>query len=635
MQASPAAVAETLIASGIAVAIAQSIAATGISLIAAPTLLYGGQAPPPVNAGLVGVTLIKYNGQATGGTPNPTLTQVKFAETSWNNDQQRPMGQLVSKRYFGPPDANNPLGELPSGPPDSQNCATIATSGAKLLVSLKPFPDTTGGYTTGPNATKCANSFTALKNCIAFIVSVATNGVEFTLWQEPNLHADNWGGTDDVSGGVGYAKYVAFYGPAFKTPNQAVNQTLVFDPVTSGAAGSINAYWHGGSYASLINKIVVDAYALDYTKASGNQGQRFVGELNAALAIANGASLPFGFWEWGVTDGAATVPVNASQVPSGTPSHLNFQFWNENYIIGTLQARLNGGLPNADCVWFVSGTGQNNPPSDSTGTVKAEIQQTFDQLTSAPSSAVTVGAGATVTFTPNSPSPNAGFASANFIGYDFTINLTTSVGSTNPFAWVSVSWFNNDDPNAQPVDEITFAMPMGASGTGGTVITGKGPMRGQLMSVQVHNLDTVVATAVLQVNGNSRTGTIDDWIWDSSNSVSVPGFTPSSGGGPFVNMVGEVSGASVPASGSVVRLFGMRPGEAFLRLSGEGAGHLQYVVTTPPTGFMGTAAIINETPINEFESIVVLPRGPLLVTISNSDAGAAHNANVVLIHKDD
>lgn len=630
MQASPAAVAETLIASGIAVAIAQAIAATGISLIAAPTLLYGGgPITPPTGAGLVGVTIVNFNGMPTGGTPNPTLAQVKAAEASWNTAVGRTMGANVSKRYFGPPSANNPLGELPSGPPDAQNCANIAASGAKLLVSLKPIPDTTGAYT----ATKYTNAFNALVACIAYLVSVATNGIEFVLWQECNLDASNWGGTNDLTGGQGYAKYVNFYGPAFKTPNQSSNQILVFDPVTSGQAGSISAYWNGGTFASLINKFVCDAYALDYTKGSGGQGSRFVGELNSALAIANAYSLPFGFWEWGVTDGSATVPLNASQVPNGTPPNLNFEYWNTNYIIGTMKARLNASLVNADVAWYVSGTGQNNPTADPTGTVTEEIQDTFDALTSAPTSGTTIAAGATVTFAPNSPSPIAGYASANYIGYDFTINLLTAAGSTNPFALVTLMWFNSDNPAAQAVDEVTFAVPLGTSGTAGTIIKGKGPMRGQWLSVQVQNLDTVTASASLQITGNSRTGTIDDWIWDSASSVAVPGYTVSAGGGSYSNQLGAINGASVGASSSLIRLFGMRPGEAFLRLSGEGTGHLQYQVNPVPSGFMGSAALINETPVSEFESIVVVPRSPLLVTITNTDT-VAHNANVQLVHRD-
>lgn len=630
MQASPAAVAETLIASGIAVAIAEAIAATGISLIAAPTLLYGGgPITPPTGAGLVGVTIVNFNGQPTGGTPNPTLAQVQAAEKSWNTAVGRPMGANVSKRYFGPPNANNPLGELPSGPPDSQNVGNIAASGCKLLVSLKPIPDTTGLYT----ATKFTNAFNALVACISYIVSVATNGVEFVLWQECNLDASNWGGTNDLTGGQGYSKYVNFYGPAFKTPHQTSNQILVFDPVTSGQSGSISAYWNGGTYASFINKIVCDAYALDYTKGSGGQGSRFTGELTSALAIANAFSLPFGFWEWGVTDGSATVPLTASQVPPGQPTNLNFQYWNETYIIGTMKSRLQSALVNADVAWYVSGTGQNNPTADPTGVVTAEIQNTFDALTSAPTTSNTIAAGATQVFTPNSPSPIAGYASANYIGYDFTINLITSAGSTNPFALVTLMWFNNDLANAQAVDEITFAVPLGTTGTAGTIITGKGPMRGQLMSVQVENLDTVTVAVALQINGNSRTGTIDDWIWDAGSSVAVPTFTVSAGGGSFTNQLGAINGASVPASGSLIRLFGMRPGEAFMRLSGEGGGHLQYQINPVPQGFMGSAALINETPTSEFESIVVVPRSPLLVTITNSDT-VAHNANVQLVHRD-
>lgn len=633
---------DTATIAAMALEIATQLAQSGISLLASPTLLYGGQAPR-TGAGLVGVSLIKYKGIATGGTPNPSLAQVQQVEGDWNTSISRPMGANCSKRYFGPPDANNPLGEMPTSGTTSQNIANIAASGCKVLVSLKPFPDTTGGYTTGPNAAKCAQAFTQLVNCIAYITSLATNGVEYTLWQEPNLDASNWGGTDDVSGGIGYAKYVAFYGPAFKTPNQTVSQTLVFDPVTSGAAGSIAAYWHSGSYNSLIDKLVCDAYCLDYTKGSGNNGQRFIGELNSIQSIANGVNKPFGFWEWGVTDGAATVPLNSAQaIAAGKPANLNFQFWNENYIIGTMVGRLNGGLQNADTVWYVSGTGQNDPDVDTTGIIVSEIQKTFDALSSAPSSLINIAAGATATLPANNPSPGAGYAIADGMSYDITINLVTSTGSTKPFVIATLNWFNDDIPNAQPVATQSWALACGKTGTAGTYTLGKGPQRGQFLQITLQNQDTVVVGANCQVNGTSRTVAKDDWVWDVSSSVNVPAPSSLGGitfaladGGSYVNSLGSVNSASIPAAGGQKAfMFGLFTGQAFIRISGEGSGFLNYVFNPFPQAFFGSAAVINQSPTTEFGEMILCPRGPMIVTITNNDPGAAHNANIEIITLD-
>jgi len=609
-------IADAIAESGLALALAAAIAGSGFSFLAAPVLLYGGQVQPPTGTpGLVGVTLVNYLGGQIAGHPKPTLAQVEAVEAAWDTDQGTPgMGNNVSKRYYGGPSANFPLGEPASPTQDTQNLSNIAQSGAKLLISFKPVIDLTNAYT----SQLCQDSFNQLVSSIAYAASVAVNGVAFTLYQEFNFKLQQ-----NFGGAAGWSAFINFYGPAFKTPHQASNQQLWSDMLT--ATNNINEAWNNGSWAAQIDGFAFDAYCSDYTKSTGRQN--WINAWNAGIAIAEAANLPFGIWEWGVTDGP-TVPITSGD-------NFNFVYWNETFILGYMTSRLTRNLVNGDVAWYVSGTGQNLPQSDSTGTVTAQIQKIFQGLTSKPSTFATVAAGATLVLTPNKPSTGAGYAVANGLSYDISIALNTTAGSTVPFAAVRLDWYNNDVSNAQPVASQKWWMPMGSAGQPATQIFGRGPQRGQFLKVSVTNQDSVICTVNVQLNSTSRTVSEDRWRWDSKGA-SVPTFTPSGGSDAYVNVVGDVSGLSVAAGATVQRLFGLWAGPAFIRLSSAsetGTPVMQYQFNPYPQGPMGSAAFINETPATEFEAEVILPRAPMVLSITNNGT-AAHNANAIIVSQE-
>ena len=616
------AIAGQIAASGLALAIAEEIASQGLSLVASPTLLYGSNnIPTPGGTGLVGVSLIGYN-----GLQPDTLTNYQAEVSGWNHDVGRNMGTNAMKRYYkywNDPRNSSGVTEFPSAASDSQKCSIIASQGTKILVSLKPAIDPTGNYnanTIAYKTTTFGQEFTKLVNAVAYLVSVCPHGVEFTLWQEANLDPTNFGSTDTTVAGPNYSKYVNYYGPAFNVPNQTSKQILVYDPVTSQTLKNNQDFWDGGSYAAQLSNLVMDAYASDYTKTGGQT--RFADVHSYLVGLINSKGWNGGYWEWGITNGP-TVQMTGN-------NNINFKYWNEHWIIPTLAT-----WPNADCVWYVSGTGQNYPLNSQNGTTAVdEIQKTFDSHTSAPGTGVTIAAGATATLVPNNPSPGAGYAVADGISYDITVNLVSGAGSTNPFATIELNFLNTDDPNAQPVRTIDWSVPCGTAGTTGTVVVGEGPQRGQFMSVNITNRDSVAITVNIQLNSTSRPVAVHDWEWDAKSSVAVPGFTAAGGAGSHTNQLGAINGTSVVNGTPLVLLFGMRAGEAFLRLGGEGGAHLQYVINPYPQGVMGSAALVNESPTVEFEEYIILPRSPILVTVTNNDAASAHNANVQIVHRD-
>jgi hypothetical protein len=244
-----------------------------------------------------------------------------------------------------------------------------------------------------------------------------------------------------------------------------------------------------------------------------------------------------------------------------------------------------------------------------------------------------IAAGATAVVLPLAPSAVAGYATATGISYDITVSLTTGAGSTRPFAVVTLAWFNSDDPAAQAVALQSWVLPAGATGTTGTIITGTGPQRGQYWQITVTNTDTVNMAITVQANATGRAVARDSWIWDAFSSVAVPGYTLPPGGGAYGNSLGAISALNIAHSASVSYLMGLFAGEVWFRANNEGgtAGQIEFTLTPQPASVWGTASLINESPAGEFGTLMVLPRGPCLLTLNNQDTTNAHKADAEII----
>src|SRR5262249_48961221 len=157
-----------------------------------------------------------------------------------------------------------------------------------------------------------------------------------------------------------------------------------------------------------------------------------------------------------------------------------------------------------------------------------------------------------------------GYAVANGLSYDITVNLTASTSSTVPFAVVTLSWFNQDSVTAQPVSVQSWTLPAGTTGTAGTITVGAGPQRRQLLQVQIHNLDTVQMSVAIQLNSTARPVQEDNWTWDVGNSPTIPTYLLSNPP-PFSNTLCLQSQSSVPAGQTFKRLCSLFAGEVFVR----------------------------------------------------------------------
>lgn len=132
------------------------------------------------------------------------------------------------------------------------------------------------------------------------------------------------------------------------------------------------------------------------------------------------------------------------------------------------------------------------------------------------------------TLAPVSPSPIGQLAPCGQVGYEVSFQLLAAAGTgLTPFMQALLNFYDDDSLTAQPVaPPVTWYLPVGfGAGATPTNIAGTGPLRGQYMSVQLTNLDSLVGlTAGVRIRGVSRSYGRDDWRWGGGGQV--PGFLP-------------------------------------------------------------------------------------------------------------
>lgn len=583
----PLAIATAIAVSGLPLLIAQQIAQSGLSLVGNPVLLYNGQ-------------IISTSGASGGwGSTIPAGAP--------------PLYGLASNNYAGARTAFDNLIGIPSG------SAKVFPGTAPGVLPLTPTPQMSAAIAAGlriylcykpafnpPTATERTNllaSINAMKAaCTAAGTGATIAGV--ILWQEVNS------GNDLTA--AQYATVVNFYGPAITGAGYALGHC-----VTAGQATNWATYFSAGSFTATISFIAVDIYATAYnngTRLDGN-GANNINTIAAAYA----PPLSVGLFEMGSTAVTGVVPSNAV-----IAAYLT-------YLQGFMVNRVIAGLTNVDCIWF-DGPGTGNCIFLGTD-FRIPLLQTFiNAITNVPITGIAGGASAVVA--PLNPTPTGNFALSGSLSYDVIVNLTAGAGSTNPFAAVRFQWVNFDIVTARAVKTVTWRCPAGANGTPGAFTNGVGPMHGQFLKVTIFNLDTVQMSVQLQVNATGRPTAKHNWWWDAPVSQAIPGFTLP-GGAAFANSFGSANGVSVPASSSVTRLFSMFSGECFFRFAASAANFLTATLAPMPASEFGSAALINQVAgATDIEQIFIAPRGPLLLTVANSDGAAAHTFNAEIVGND-
>jgi hypothetical protein len=571
----------------LAAAIAIQIAQTGVSLLAAPSLLYNVQSISPGIPGMIGATIVGPN----YGLPE---TQNDTAITDWNTNVGRvaTCGKVFYK--------------------DSSTWPTAIDN------KLQPYLDNnmTCYICLQPAFNPPTNSDKTKLNTFLNMVKTAGLKAVVVLWQELGKPS---GMTSTL-----FTAMMQFYA---STVNTYYDLAMIY----SGDVGcsTAAAAWFPGTGNQYVKRVLCDYYGDRYPGGKFDQA-------GGAMSVADANNLPFGLGEIGKS---ASSPNN----PPSTSVLLTYM----GYILSVFSGRLQSGKTNDAIMWWNGGgpiTGSNAPlfPDDvinANDPLIPSIQSLFDTLTqqSSGGSAVTIAGGGNTILAPITPSPGGGFANATFMSYDITLRLVTSAASTNPFVTVLMSWYNTDSPTAEAVEKVAWHVPLGATGTTGTLITGKGPMFGQFMQVKLINRDSVTVTVLeCQINGNGRNNQEHDWDFEAAGSVAVPGYTLAGAGPVYSNVLGSVQNQNINPGASLTFLLGMFAGEVSIRC-GSTSSQVEFSLIPQPTSQFSTAPIAHEL-INqtgpageqEFLATLIFPRGCVLLTLTNDDT-VAHSASAEII----
>lgn len=581
---SPVAMALAISESALPLLIAQQIAANGISLIGAPVLLLNiAQGGGPNAANLVGATI---DPSAYGMSNNVPANWVTAAK-QFDGYVGAPMALQCRKWYA--------KGSTVTAS-DMANIQALSAQGCQFLISLRPQVDPTGQYIADPYINEHGN---VANTCAA----LTTAGVSYKIcfWQEPNLPVNGFTAAAFIALHQFYISAVP--GGIKRCYNPSVNHTTYPTATT---------FYPGDTY---VDEIYADYYGGAWAD------NVFLDDAGGLETFANAHNKPFGIGEWGPL--AQQAPFNA----------VNWEGY-VNYLITLMSGRINASQQNGWIMYYGTQPPVNIVTSSNSPMVKdpqgMDLPAVYASLASQ-NVVQTIAANATYTVPPITASPFGKFAFANQISYEITLNLVAGVSSTNPFCNVVFNWYNTDTPNAPPVDTEIWSCPMGANGTTGTIITGRGPMIGQFLQVKVHNVDTVTCDMSIQVNGTGRSVNRHDWRWDPFTSVAVPGFNLPTQGGSYGNSL--LSGSiSLNAGQNHSWLAGMYSGQVFVRANCTQTA--QIVVTPVPSSRWGTGATLSEDfggANPEFTGYISIGRAPTQVeVINNGSATATINCELVI-----
>src|SRR5579859_182990 len=635
---SPAAVASQIIASGLAELIAQQISQSGIGLFGNPELVYSYGSVPVTGAALVGETVptqALQPGCYDAGLTQDQADAVFATATSRSGPNNHP---AVTKKFWITSDWNT----------GKNNIANYAAYGTKVVFCLKPV--VTSGlplgsdFTTSGTASQIAAAQADKTSLASFLAAIKTMGftaatAQIVLHQEPG-NKSNLGAAGPTQGPVDYNNMLRTYGPTVNAAGlplvMNVNYTGQITNATSYANAGLALRGYTGSgtgatYAGICMDFYTNSWGagllLDTTDGNGD----------SISGIANANGLPFGLNEFGCD------PATFTQAQCIT--YLQ-------YVLSFMAARLTAGKTNLDVIYYngqcdATGAGDLTSPILQKTDFRVPLyQQIFDTLAQSAggTGGTTLTANATKTLTPVSPSPVAGLGPADQMAYEIALGLTAGAGSTNPFAQVTLSFYDLDASGASqiPAEIITFSVPMGASGdpNGPLVIYGHGPMRGAFMTAKITNNDTVAATlAQFQLVGTGRTDDRHVWKYDvtAAKSPSVPGFTLAQAAQASLQ-IGRIESQTVAAGAVKSWLNGVWPGRAFLRVlvSGATGKNTQIQLQPQPTSIYGTQNIINEpfgiSGANDEQLFTIaLPRAPCLLKVNNNEATATITVSYQII----
>lgn len=623
----------------LAEAVGQAIQDSGLTFVASPQLLYTVQGAPGGGGGTAGLMGVTVPNQALNGTGCTDPYAAGLSQSAGDNLCLSALGRSLSnghnpvtKKFWNT--SNGKLNQAQGvWSPTFNDMANYHTFGTKVYVCVKPFFNPGGTATgAGTGTIGAANDVTNLQNMITGLAGLGfnANNCAFIFWQEPANTANNMSAAD-------YGELHAYYAPTvFASVFPliiAVNYAEAGSQFVHGATDyALAALARGNAYSP---GAVYGGITLDYyTDHFFNSPQTLLDSVDtnghSISGIADTNNLPFGVIEIG------------AKLLEGTNGGFTLAQCNQyiQYLQTFMVDRLNSGKTNLDLIYYegqcsTAGTGDITNPivNHSDGRVSI-MQTTWDAVTTSPGSNFNLPGGPhTTRLVPQNPSPIAGFASGNFMGYEFSIGLAAGPSSTNPFCVVTLNFYDFDQTGASqiPVEVVQFYLPMGtnADPNGPAVIYGHGPMRGAFVDIKVDNLDTVAGTmSQFQFSGTGRLDSTHEWRWDVAGAPAIPiapsGFVGNLPCAKASLQLGRLASQNVPVSSTKSWLMGIDPGECFIRIgvSGLTADNCNVKLQPYPTSIFGTQNMINESlgsGTAEFLDIIALPRAACLVVVTNND----------------
>ncbi|HXN73785.1 MAG TPA: hypothetical protein VN861_14665 [Candidatus Acidoferrales bacterium] len=150
----------------------------------------------------------------------------------------------------------------------------------------------------------------------------------------------------------------------------------------------------------------------------------------------------------------------------------------------------------------------------------------------------------TITLIPQNPSPVAGYAQLQQLGYELSFTGQIASTATDPFVLVQMQFYDVDEIGVAPIDAVSWYLPLGNPDA--TNLFGHGPERGAYMSVTLTfppgSPDGIWNMSISDV---SRFYSRDDWR--SASLPTVPGYI-NSGGSPENLILGELNNVASPAT---------------------------------------------------------------------------------------
>jgi hypothetical protein len=605
--ASPAGIAQAMVAAGIPTLIAEELSASGVSLIAKPKQLYnigGVQQPGTGITTLVGWTVpnMAFNtGCYYENLAGPN--EQDLGDSAFQANVQRGLSNNrppIVKKFWNPGDyhtSNN-----------FNNLANYYNYGTTVIVCLQPLFNASNHVP--------ASEITALSSFLTAITALgatATNTI-IVLWQEPGI----------LKSGTPKATLTQFQnGWADCGPTIAAAGFPMVPDIQSVGGSAKSVDYANAAFAS---GVTFAGLASDFYAPSYNSGIR----LDPMAAVADAHGVSYGVYEFGV------APINFPNNPNIAAQYMG-------YLLSFFQARQDANKPVGHLVWYdgqchANGAGDLTAPILSPTDSRVPLYQAiFDTLTSSSSASTTglvIANNSTKIVTALNPSPVGNLAEVNDLSYEIAFGLAAGVGSTNPFARIVLTWYEFDQltKNQTPVEIVGFFVPMGANGdaNGPVVVRGKGRQRGQFMNIKVINLDSVDCTLTfLQFMDTGRIGSRDSWIWDINNSTapSIPTFTNRANAGSGSLEVGRITGQTVVHGQSKSWLCGLFAGRVSYKISvptGSTANNVIFKIAPQPTSiFTGSPTYLQEAlgaagNTNQ-RGELILTRAPVLVTVDNNE----------------